>query len=428
MTAVGEILADEMAKATARNQRGEARTSDQVGGAWRGTVDDEGFTLEETPPQTEKITNWDGVLQHFGLDPEIFEVVDDTVRISSWQQSKASEDLERTTVWLYSYKARFTRIKNKIPGNDLTALHESIMKWKPLVRKAPGSGLGAPSTFYVGLADWQYGKSAGGGVEVTTQAILDTYEEAVKRLKELRKIGRNVEAIAMWNMGDPTEECDGHYDSQLATVELTRREQLLGVSGLWAVGIKTLAPLVDDFEFGSVLCNHGEWTRKGPGSKPVTSDSDNIGGYLAENLKMIFDEREDFSHVRWNIPHDEMTVTSEMSGVLVALAHGHKTPGTPKELDWLRGQSIRILREEGVDPRLWMTAHRHHYQANDFGAWTRLQHPSLDGGSKWYTDTSGQWSTAGTLTCLVGLHDQAGGSLQSGGRGYSDELILNTRP
>jgi hypothetical protein len=369
--------------------------------------------------------DWDGVLLHFGLNPGEFQIVDDTVKMSSWQQSRRTDDGDRDVVTLYSYRARFARITNRLPDADIDAVAKRVQAWK-LPRRTPGSGLGAPCTFYEGWADWQLGKSAGGGADGTAQRALDAIEQTVRRIKDLRRIGRNVTSVAVWNMGDPTEGCDGNYASQLYTVEMTRRQQLNLALDLWLAGIKTLAPLVDDLEFGSVLCNHGEWTRQGPGTKPVTSDSDNIGGYLGDVVSTVLADRPGFDHVRFTIPHDEMTMSTTMSGVPVALAHGHKAPtGSKAELEWLRGQSLRLLRERGVEPRLWMTAHRHHYEIKDYGPWTRIQHPSLDFGSKWYEDTSGMWSTPGTFTCLVGEHDQAGGTLdRSTATGFSDEMVL----
>ena len=48
----------------------------------------------------------------------------------------------------------------------------------------------------------------------------------------------------------------------------------------------------------------------------------------------------------------------------------------------------------------------------DYGGVQHFQAPSLDtdgspsGGSKWYSDTTAQWSTSpGTLTMLIGHHD-----------------------
>jgi hypothetical protein len=112
-----------------------------------------------------------------------------------------------------------------------------------------------------------------------------------------------------------------------------------------------------------------------------------------------------------------MVTMLDLSGLKVAITHGHKIPSAAKEADWLRAQSIRLLREHGAEPRLWVTAHKHHVRVDDFGPWWRLQCPSLDGGSKYYTDMSGNWSTPGTLTFLAGRHDA---------RGWSDLAILGS--
>jgi hypothetical protein len=99
-----------------------------------------------------------------------------------------------------------------------------------------------------------------------------------------------------------------------------------------------------------------------------------------------------------------MCVQKELNGVPVAFTHGHKVSG--KEIDWLRGQSIKLLRDHGREPKLWVTAHKHHVKVDDMGMWWRFQCPSLDGGSKWFEDLAGMWSTPGTLTFLVGKHDK----------------------
>lgn len=392
-------------------------------GGWRVTVTADGAELETESTEVEVVAadDWDGVLRHFGLNPEEFCIVDDTVRMSSWQQSKGLEDGSRDVVTLYAYRARFARITGRLPDADVGAIAARVQKWKPTKAARRTSAVGSPCTLHVGWSDWQLGKS---GVEQTTQRVLDGFQRTEERVKELRKIGRNVTSLSVANMGDPIEGCYGNYDSQLFTVELTKREQLNLALDLWLTGMRALAPLFDDVQFVSVLSNHSEWTRQGTGGKAVTSDSDNADGFLAETLAKVLGGRPGFDHVRYIVPHDEMTVLADLSGVPVAHAHGHKMPGSPKELEWMRGQSIRLLREHGREPRLWMTAHRHHVDVKDFGPWWRVQHPTLDTGSKWFEDTSGMWSTPGTLTMLVGEHDQAGGKLADGGKGWSDLAVL----
>ena len=378
--------------------------------AW-ATVSPDGGELSTGAMPVELGTDWDSVLKGFGLDPDVFEVVDDTVRMSKWQSSKRLENGDRDLIWLYSYRARFRRKSlTALPDTEVEDIRKYVQKWKPLSKtkqESPETG----STLVVCWADQQLGKSAGGGVDATVERILDSYTATIERVKELRRNGRNIEKIAIVNMGDPVEGCDGNYASQLFTVELTQRQQLLLALDLWAQGVRQLSSLAEESEFISVLCNHGEWMRRG--GKAVTSDSDNAGGFLTDALQRILTGRPETDKLKWNIPHDEMTTTSVLSGVKVAFTHGHKITG--KEVEWLRGQSIRILREEGREPDIWVTAHRHHLQVQDFGPWYRFQCPSNDGGSKWYTDTSGNWSTPGTLTFLVGKHDP---------RGWSDMAVL----
>ena len=379
--------------------------------AW-ATVSPEGGELSTGAMPTELGTDWDSVLKGFGLDPNVFEIADDTVKMSKWQSSKRLENGDRDLIWLYSYRARFRRkLATDLPEEDLQEIIKAVDKWKPISKTKPDANGNPPSTFVVCWADQQLGKSAGGGVEATVERILDSYGKTIDRVKELRKNGRNIERIAIVNMGDPVEGCDGNYASQTFTVELNQREQLKLATRLWAQGVRQLASLAEQAEFISVLCNHGEWTRRN--GKSITGDSDNAGGFLADNLQMILEGREETQNLSWTIPHDEMITTSVLSGVKVAFTHGHKITG--KEIEWLRGQSIRILREEGREPDIWVTAHRHHLNVQDYGPWYRFQCPSNDGGSKWYTDTSGNWSTPGTLTFLVGEHDD---------RGWSDMAVL----
>ena len=379
--------------------------------AW-AQIESDGGELQTSTMEAPLVGDWDGVLRSFGLDPSVFEIVDDTVRMSKWQSSKRLENGDRDLIWLYSYRARFRRrVVIGLPDAELNELKQQIAKWKPVAHTQTPASDADPCTMVVCWADQQLGKSQGGGVEATVERILDGFQSTINRVKELRKIGRNIQQIAIVNMGDPVEGCDGNYASQLFTVELTQRQQLLLALDLWAQGVRRLVSLAPSAEFISVLCNHGEWMRRN--GKSVTSDSDNAGGFLTDALQMILEDRPEVEHMTWRIPHDEMITTSILSGVKIAFTHGHKITG--KEVEWLRGQSIRILREEGREPDIWVTAHRHHLQVQDFGPWYRFQCPSNDGGSKWYTDMSGNWSTAGTLTFLAGKHDP---------RGWSDMAVL----
>lgn len=384
-------------------------TNDDSKRAWAEVTPDGGELSTGVLP-TPITSDWTAILVGFGLDPDVFEIVDDTVRMSKWQSSKRLENGDRDLIWLYSYKARFRRRTSRVlPDVDVEALRARIAKWSVAKQSATATSSDTPSTFVFNWADIQLGKSAGGGVAATVERMVASIDAGVKRIKELKRAGHNIEGVAFVNMGDPFEGCDGNYASQLFTVELTQRQQILLGIDMFAKAITTLAPLTPQLDVIGVLCNHGEWMRRG--GKQVTSDSDNSGGFLLDALYRILDGK--VPNINWTIPHDEMVTTKVLSDVKVAFAHGHKMAGSKN--NWFNAQSIKILREEGREPDLWVTAHFHHLEVIDHGAYTSLQCPSLDGGSKWFSDTKGLWSTPGVLTFLAGRHDI---------RHYSDLAVL----
>ena len=114
-----------------------------------------------------------------------------------------------------------------------------------------------------------------------------------------------------------------------------------------------------------------------------------------------------------------MIVSDVFSGVRVAATHGHKMPQNSNNIGgenaWLQNQSMNLLRRYGSEPRLWVTAHRHHGMLLDFGPWWRIQCTALDGGSKWFEDAAGKWASPGVTTFVVGTHDP---------RGFSDWSVL----
>jgi len=387
---------------------------DTVGQASKPFVEVSKDQVEISTGVVEKpITNWDSILESFGLDPEVFEIADDKVRMSKWQSSKRLENGDRDQIWLYSYKALFTRRKKpKISDKDVEEIRSSIRNWKPTSKSNSNE---IPSTFVILWSDWQLYKSASGGIKATMERVQESFDKTYKRINELKKLGRNIEQIAFVNLGDPVENCDGHYSTQLFTVEGTLRQQLLTALDLWVSGVTTLSGLAPKRKFISVLSNHGEWNRRN--GKQITSDSDSSDGFLADALQRILDGK---GHIdEWHIPHDEMSIQVNLSGQECAFHHGHKITG--KELEWLRGQSLRLLRENNAEPRIWFTGHKHHINVTDLGFATRIQAPSLDsdgspsGGSKWYTDSSALWSSPGTCTLLIGNHDK---------RGWSDLAVL----
>ncbi|GAB3776734.1 hypothetical protein FB382_004410 [Nocardioides ginsengisegetis] len=354
-----------------------------------------------------KSGDWSRVFRIFQLDATEFEVVDDTVRMTTWQQSKALEDGTRDIVQLYSYGARFKRKpKARLSDDEITERRKAVAKWKIPKRERTTTRNGSVAAV-INLADIQGGKSEGGGVAATQQRLHDGLENVDRWLDRMAG-DYNVSEVVLVNNGDPMENCAGNYAAQLFTVELNHRGQMNFVLDVWEQYARHLFPRFDKARFVSVLCNHGEFGRMGA-AKSQTSDSDNAGGFLAETLRRVLD-RPEFAHVEWTIPHDEMNVYADVAGVPMAFNHGHKIPGNDASgfEKWLNGQVRGDHQAHAA--RIWQTAHRHHFAAWDMGSCSVFQAPSLDGGSKWLTDMTGRYSRSGILAYLVGEHAPLGWS------------------
>jgi hypothetical protein len=252
-------------------------------------------------------------------------------------------------------------------------------------------------------------KSEGGGIQATEQRLFDGLENFNSWVGRQRKVGRNINECVIVNNGDPYEGIAGNYAAQLHTVQGGMRKQMNGVLDVWGSYSRELFPQFDVGQFISVLCNHGELGRLG-GAKNQTSDSDNGSAFLAECLKRELSGRTEFDHVRFTIPHDEMNVYSTVAGIPVGFNHGHKIPGADATgfEKWLNGQARGD--EQAHRAKVWITAHRHNFQAFDLGSTSVFQCPSCDGGSKWLRDMTGKFSRSGILALLIGEHDPLGWS------------------
>lgn len=345
-------------------------------------------------PSTEPITDWTFIFEKWNLDPNVFTIDSDSVRMSSWQQSKRLENGERDIITLYSYRVTF---KRKLAGMiDQAAVIEALRAWSPGSTYI-ASTLGAPCTFRDGWADLQFGKGEGDGTAGTKQRALDGIEKTLDRVKKLRKVGVNINDMLVANMGDIMEAVAGHYTSQTYTVDLNLRDQFALSLEMSLTALKAYLPEFETITQSFCLCNHGQWQRLG--GKAFTDDADNSTGALADTMQLMCSMHPTLDRVEFIIPRDEMITTGTFSGVNVAMSHGHKISGA--EETWLSKQSGWLLSERGFRVHLWSTAHRHTASLYDFGPYHRIQDTTLDPGSKSFTDMTGKYSTRGKTTYVI---------------------------
>jgi hypothetical protein len=105
--------------------------------------------------------DWSPVFKLFKLDAAEFEVVDDTVKMSTWQQSKGLDDGTRDVVQLYAYSARFRRVsKSLIPAATLVEWRKALIvnEPPPVTPVETRFATSLPATYPLLIADTQFGK------------------------------------------------------------------------------------------------------------------------------------------------------------------------------------------------------------------------------------------------------------------------------
>lgn len=377
-----------------------------------------GFVVNNPLAPDEYESAFQKVYKLAGLDPADYRIADDTVRFSVWQTSARDKNTgQRDLITLYSYRARFQRISAMDVRTERVVheLAESFRKRKGSAasgnRRIPGTGLGPECSYVAGFSDWQIGKPATRagdpgetGVEQTVNRVDRAIERSKARIKNLRRIGRNITGISLLHMGDPTENVADSYASQTFDVELNLQQQIELALRLMVAGAEELLPLAEHRDVLFVLCNHGQMARRGTKTN-ITNDADNVQNHLAHLLRdwIVGPKMPD---VRWHIPGEQMITTATIADVPIAAAHGHKITG--REDQWLLQQTANLTASRGHTPRVWVTAHRHSQDFLDLGSVVRIQCATADGGSKHFTDSSGIYSTPGTTSFLIGNHAQLG--------------------
>ncbi len=347
-----------------------------------------------TRPGPGRDPRWDDQLRDWGYDPAEYEVCE-PISVATWEGyiKNAEGHIEKTQLW--SHRGRIRRRQDRLAVEDLVA---SIGQH---CAERRSTGAKPPVTFVAAIADMQLGKSEGGGSPATVGRV----EAALAMAKtRLRSLGRrySVEGVAILNAGDPIENTCGWYPSQLWEIDLDRRDQVKVAARLMTASIETFT----GHPVTAAWCdsNHGE-NRQANRLGPTTGAHDSADLEIAERVGEAYAlaKRDDVTFV---IPQLGYVTTLRLSGVNLALAHGHRAPkGVPsdqKQWEWWKGQDFGGL--PAGDAQILVTGHYHHLRAVAQYGRSWLQCPSLDGGSDWLTRVTGHHCPPGLLTFLVGAH------------------------
>lgn len=337
--------------------------------------------------------DWGRLLRHFNLDPECFEVVDDTVRMSTWEQSARSKAGDRDKTQLWSYSARFRRInKQMVRPEVLESWRNHLMKLKPATRSSVVNGV-----YLILIADPQLGKKG------TAEAVENWKRGVLAHLDEAERL--NVQAVHVAWMGDETEGVCNNYGNQAHTVELNQSQQLELDFDLRVWTLEQVLARGFTVSASSVISNHGEWTRNGS-KDPVTTSNDNASTHIARLVQKTFQRTG--HHIGWTIGNDSPGITITLGGIECYFSHGYKEKGrgTSSETRTRSAIERQILgrTEDLGTTKLWFMAHYHHCYSNEFEGRTVFGCPALEAekSSEYMLDQYGVWSPAGMLGMVIG--------------------------
>jgi hypothetical protein len=379
------------------------RTSGPTAGTGTVDVTPDGATVNNVVVTAPILTDWSPVFELFNLDAAAFEVVDDTVRMSTWQQSKRTDDGRRDAVQLYSYSARFRRITAEtIPA-------ATVDSWRVSLQTSPSRRIvdaqPAGSTYVMLVADPQLGKKG------TAEAV-DNWRRGVDcHLEEIARLGRRVNRLHVAFMGDEFEGVANNYANQAHTVELNKSRQIELAYDLEVWTLKRALSAGLPVSASAVVSNHGEWTRNGS-KDPVTTRNDNGSTHIARQVAKLFDELAPHTgrSVSWTIGDDHPGITLNLSGVRCYFSHGYVEKG--------RGPSVEVKTRNAIERQIlgrtddlgdvdvWFMAHYHHHYSNEFEGRALFGCPALEAerSSEYMLDQYGVWSPPGMLGLLVGVH------------------------
>lgn len=366
----------------------------EPGVAWDGT---QGQLT--TGPMAGPPTAWDDILKVWNLDPKEVEIVE-PVQLRAWDAQSKDEGVRR----MFYYKVQ---IRRRREGVNIDELLEIVSKWKP---RKPVEVTTGGRAYVVNYADLQIGKSDGDGTAGTLDRVLTKTDLAVARLKELRKTGRQIDSIYLPFLGDCIEGFNSQGGRLAFRNDLTLTEQIRVYRRLILHVVKTFAPLAGKVVIPVIPGNHDEAVRIG--DKMATRSDDSFAIDAASAVADALELAEGFDHVSFVFPKkDELTITLDIAGTGVGMAHGHQFRGG-KAHKWWADQA------HGVQPigdpfvKLLLTGHLHHLHVEQTGARTWIQMPALDGGSAWWLNKTGQDCPAGLVSMVVG------------GGGWTDLAVL----
>lgn len=309
-----------------------------------------------------------------GYDPDQYEVVGNP-RTSRWQRYDGE--------WLTSYRFHFRLIDG---GINLPLLWSNAKQYKP---RLPAKN--SKNTIVVCWSDTQTGKSGSRG---GTQELIERIFEKQQKLEAYLKATKP-EAAVFLNVGDSVEGFE-NTAGQMFTNDLSIMAQVdLEATFEWET-LKLLAAYTGNVTAATIGSNHCQWRK---GKDRLGNPLDDWGIHIQRQLARLAQETS--TPIRFFEPqaYDE-SLAIPVYNEIIGVAHGHQANRPEGILNWWRGQAHG---EQAVtEATILVTGHFHHTRVTETGRkngrsrWW-IQCPTLDNGSDWYRQRSGEDSDPGLL-------------------------------
>lgn len=307
---------------------------------------------------------------------------------AAWHRDSQGEDAVTRPKWWFRFKVVETSGTTSV--EELFGIIDKFKPGKPITERTD------LDTYTVGYADLQIGKyePAVGGTPETIKRVKDVTAQAIAEYKRLARLGLVGPVALIW----PGDGCEGFvsqnsrlaWRTDLAPSEMVRvyRRLMTWVIQEWA----KVAPKVHVITVGG---NHDE-------AAPRTIATHHADSWDVEAASAIYDamlDNDKYANVTFQFPSiDKDVVTCDLSGTIIAVAHGHQMKGGAEK--WWAGQAHGML--AAGEATVLFSGHFHHLRIIQSGAKTWIQFPSLDNGSEWWARETGASAPSGLFACVVG--------------------------
>lgn len=312
---------------------------------------------------------------------------------SAWHRDEQGEDAITRPIWRYRFIVELD-IASALQDEDLGALMKAAKRASRGKAIAPVSTL---TTMVVVLGDLQAGKvDVRGGTKELLERLEVAKQDVVARVRKMKPA-----EIVLLDAGDMMEGFESAPGAD-RTNDLSQVEQLRLIRRVLWDWISTLAPLTTSLRVVGVPSNHCRVRR---GKEAMGAPDDDYG---VENIIACFDIAAAaplaYGHVKFLVPprYDESLAFALVGGKILGAAHGHQS-NVDKFKQYFAGQSLGRKPIGNADIAVFGHYHQLRIQTVGDDRWIIIA-PTMDSGSSWFTNTSGDESRPGVATFMVDEH------------------------